>query len=260
MSTGESCSFTHAILRSPGQSVVDGLRTEDQGVPEHDLVLAEHAAYAAVLGDCGLKIDVLPALEAFPDSVFVEDTALVFPEGAILLRPGAPSRAGETPLIAPELRKQFPRVLEIEAGFADGGDVLRTEREVLIGLSSRTDALGARALVAQLERLGYRGRMVETPEGVLHFKSDCAMLDADTVLSTDRLAASGPFEGLRVVTVPSGEEPAANALRINCHVLLSDGFPRTHDLLVEEGYEVITLGTNQIALLDAGLSCMSLRW
>ncbi len=102
--------------------------------------------------------------------------------------------------------------------------------------------------------------VVQTPSGVLHLKSDCSLLDEDTVLATARLAASGVFEGFHVVTVPSGEEGAANAVRINDRVLISDAFPRTADLLTRSGYRIDPLPTREIAKIDAGLSCMSLRW
>ena len=106
--------FSNAISRRPGRSVVDGLRAEDRGAPDVEALLAEHRAYVDALGAAGLAVQVLEAREDFPDSVFVEDPALVFPEGAILLRPGAQSRAGEVAEIAPVLRLRFPRVLELD--------------------------------------------------------------------------------------------------------------------------------------------------
>lgn len=253
--------FDNALVRRPPRSVVEGLRAVDTGAPRYETVLAEHEAYAAALRAAGVAVEVLPPLEAFPDSLFVEDPALVFPEGAILLRPGAPSRFGETAEIAPVLRRRFARVLELPApGYADGGDVLVTPDTVMIGLSDRTDEVGAQALVALLAEFGRKGVVVTTPPGVLHFKSDCSLLDEETVLSTRRLSVSGVFAGLKVINTPDGEEGAANALRINDRVFLGSGFPRTADLLAKAGYEVVSLATAEIAKVDAGLSCMSLRW
>jgi len=261
MSTRPVFAFDNAILRRPARSVVGGLRAVDIGAPHYEVVFAEHEAYAAALRAAGVAVEVLPALEAFPDSIFVEDPALVFPEGAILLRPGATSRFGETAEIAPVLRRRFARVLELPApGFADGGDVLVTPDTVMIGLSDRTDRVGAQALIALLADLGRKGVIVTTPPGVLHFKSDCSLLDEETVLSTRRLSDSGVFAGLRVINTPDGEEGAANALRINDRVFLGAAFPRTADLLSKAGYEVVPLATAEIAKVDAGLSCMSLRW
>lgn len=252
--------FNAAIVRKPGASVVNGLRADDRGGPTYEGVVAEHDAYVEALRAAGVEVTVLPALEAYPDSIFVEDPALVFPEGAILLRPGAETRAGEAAEIAPTLRAMFDTVIDQPAGFADGGDVLVTPAAVMIGLSARTDRTGAEALLASLGRLGRRGEVVETPKDVLHFKTDCSLLDEETVLATHRLAGSGFFKGLREIVVPAGEEPAANALRVNGVVFVGADYPRTIDLLGGKGYEVVPLKTTEIGKIDAGLSCMSLRW
>ncbi|MQT11475.1 dimethylarginine dimethylaminohydrolase family protein [Segnochrobactrum spirostomi] len=252
--------FDNAIVRRPASSVVNGLRAVDQGEPSLAGVEAEHSAYIQALEAAGVAVEVLPPLEAFPDSIFVEDPALVFPEGAVVLRPGAESRLGEAAEIAPVLRRRFERVLDLEAGYADGGDVLTTPDRILIGLSARTDQTGAEALVAALGRLGRKAEIVATPAGVLHFKSDCSLIDGDTVLSTARLAESGVFDRLGVLIVPEGEEAAANALRVNDVVLVGANYPRTADMLARHGYTVVPLSVIEIAKIDAGLSCMSLRW
>lgn len=252
--------FNRALVRAPSRSVVEGLRAVDFGPPSFDGIVREHAAYVRALADAGIAVETLPALEAYPDSVFVEDTALVFSSAAIVLRPGAPTRLGEAREIAPALERRFERVLHLTRGFVDGGDVLTTPRGAFIGRSARTTAEGAQALVSLLDKIGLRGLAVTTPGDVLHLKSDCSLLDETTVLATARLAASGVFEGLRTVIVPDGEEAAANALRVNDRVLLSDAYPRTAELLGRLGYRIVSLSTREVARLDAGLSCMSLRW
>jgi dimethylargininase len=252
--------FNNALVRTPARSVVRGLRAIDTGAPNYERVLHEHAAYVGALEAAGVAVEVLPASEDFPDSVFVEDTALVFGVDAILLRPGATSRAGEAAEMAPVLARRFQRVLALENGTAEGGDVLTTPRGVFIGCSARTNSEGARELVGLLDGIGLKGLPVETPPGVLHFKSDCSLLDDATVLSTARLAASGAFEGFRVVLTPEGEEGAANALRVNDRVFVGADFPRTADMLDRLGFRVVPLATREIAKIDAGLSCMSLRW
>ncbi len=253
--------FNSAIVRAPAQSVVSGLRANDRGSPTYEGVKAEHDAYVATMRAAGVEVTILPALEAFPDSIFVEDPALVFPEGAILLRPGTPSRVDETPEIAPTLREMFETVLDLSSpGFADGGDVLVTPKSVMIGLSSRTDRPGAEALASCLTKLGRKSAIVKTPEGILHFKTDCSLLDEETVLSTQRLARSGVFKGFKQVITPEREEPAANALRVNDVVMVGSDFPKTIEMLNKLGYKVVPVKTSEIGKLDAGLSCMSLRW
>lgn len=252
--------FNSAIVRRPGRSVVSGLRADDRGDPTFEGVAAEHATYVAALEDAGVRVSVLPALEAFPDSIFVEDPALVFTEGAILLRPGAETRAREVEHIAPSLREHFETVIQLGAGFADGGDILTTPDRVLIGLSARTDRAGAEALQSALAKLGRKSDVVTTPAGVLHFKTDCSLLDEERILSTQRLAASGVFNNFRIIAVPDGEEAAANALRVNDKVFVGADYPRTIEKLQKEGFDIVPLKTSEIGRIDAGLSCMSLRW
>ncbi|WP_244426648.1 arginine deiminase family protein [Sinorhizobium sojae] len=252
--------FNSVIVREPSPSVVDGLRAEDRGSPTYEGVKAEHDAYVEAMRGADANVTVLPPLASFPDSIFVEDPALVFTEGAILLRPGAPTRVKEVEEIAPTLRDLFDVVLELPAGFADGGDVLTTAQGVMIGLSARTDRAGAEALQANIEKLGRKSEIVATPEGVLHFKTDCSLLDEETILATNRLARSGIFKAFRQMIIPEGEEPAANALRVNDVVMVGSDFPRTMEMLDKAGYKVVPLKTTEIGKIDAGLSCMSLRW
>ncbi|MGN6448500.1 MAG: arginine deiminase family protein [Brucella intermedia] len=253
--------FNAAIVRTPGRSVVNGLRADDRGNPTYEGVREEHEAYVQALRNAGVEVTVLPPMEDYPDSIFVEDPALVFHEGAVLLRPGAPSRMGETAEIEPVLRSLFENVVSLPSpGFADGGDVLVTPKVVMIGLSARTDKSGAEGLRAALAGLGRAAEIVETPKGVLHFKTDCSLLDEETVLATHRLAGSGFFRGMREIVTPEGEEAAANALRVNDVVFVGADYPHTIDKLEKEGYKVVALKTGEIGRIDAGLSCMSLRW
>ncbi|MFK5953291.1 MAG: arginine deiminase family protein [Desulfobacterium sp.] len=262
MSTSRMCyHFNSAIVRTPAASVVDGLRAQDIGNPDYPGVKAEHEAYVAALESVGMTVTVLPPLESFPDSIFVEDPALVFTEGAVLLNPGAPSRQGESKEISPALHQLLDTVLELSGtGHADGGDILVTPESVMIGLSARTDKTGATALIECLKTLGHKGEIVNTPEGVLHFKTECSLLDEETILVTRRMAQSGIFDGFEKVVLPDGEEPAANAVRINDAVLVSASYQRTIELLDQKGYAIVPVKTTEIGKIDAGLSCMSLRW
>ena len=256
-----SYEFTRAITRLPSKSIVDGLRAEDIGDPDLDQMLDDHAHYVATLKQAGATVTELPALEGYPDSVFVEDVALCLPQGAILMRPGAPTRAGEVAQMAPVLRDYFEQVAEIQGpGFIEGGDILVTSKEILVGRSSRTDAAGIAELATIVAEWGYALREVVTPAGVLHFKTDCSLLDAETILSTKRLAANGCFEGYRVIHTAEGEEAAANAIRYNHMVLLPAGFARTRERLAEHGYEVHEINNSECARLDGGMSCLSLRF
>jgi dimethylargininase len=257
---GRAVSFTHALCRAPSSSIVEGLRAEDRGAPDADLFRAEHAAYVAALKAAGMVVTVLEPLEEFPDSVFVEDPALVLDGMAIVLRPGAPSRAGEAAALRPALERYCDGVLDLGGGLVDGGDILCTDDRVLVGLSARTDRDGVEALRPLVDGLGYRLELVETPPEILHFKTECGLLDPETVLATPRLAATGCFIGLRVIETAAGEEAAANAIAVNGRVLMSAGYPGTAARLRDAGFGVVELPTTQAALVDGGLSCMSLRY
>ncbi|HEY3637707.1 MAG TPA: arginine deiminase family protein [Rhizomicrobium sp.] len=253
--------FDHAIVREPSRSVIDGLRSDQNAIPDYDGVVREHSTYIAALRVAGLAVDVLPPLEPYPDSMFVEDPALVFPEAAILLRPGASSRLGETDEMRPVLKRHFQTVIELEGiQFVDGGDILVTPQAVMIGLSARTCAVGAEALSRVLADVGRAARTVPVPEDMLHLKSCAALLDEETLLTTARMERTGLFAGFRMIIVPDDESVAANAIRINDTVFIGDRYERTLELLAQEGFHVVPLPVTEIAKLDAGLSCMSLRW
>lgn len=256
-----SFEFSHAITRRPAASITHGLRAQDIGTPDLDKMLEAHAHYVATLKQTGAAVTELPPLENFADGVFVEDTALCLPQGAVLMRPGAPSRMGEVPEMAPALRALYKDVREIKGpGHIEGGDILVTGREVLVGRSDRTDAAGVSELKTIVEDWGHTLREVFTPPGVLHFKTDCSLLDEETILATKRLDASGCFEGYRVIHVAEGEEAAANSIRFNNLVLAPAGFPRTAETLRKAGYDVVEISNTECAKLDGGMSCLSLRF
>lgn len=259
--TDRSFRFSHAICRAPSASIVNGLRAVDTGAPDLARMEAHHAAYRSALHEAGMQVIELAPLAAFPDSVFVEDTALCLREGAVMMRPGAPSRAGEVAEMAPALGALYDELAEIRGpGTIEGGDILVTEREILVGRSARTDAAGIEELAGIVARWGYALREIAVPAGVLHFKTDCSLLDAATILATPRLAASGCFAGYRVIHTAEGEEAAANAIRVNDLVLMAAGFPRTAEALVKAGYSLRQIPNTECAKLDGGMSCLSLRF
>lgn len=252
--------FTHAIARVPGRSVVHGLRDGAGADPDFEALTGEHLAYVSALQNAGVKVELLPAEEDFPDSVFVEDAALVFGAGAILLRPGARSRAAEAELIAPVLKRRFDTVLVLGEGHADGGDVLVTPHGVVIGLSHRTDKAGAEALGKLLLQLGRKPLIASTPAGILHFKTGCGMIDEETVLVAPAMVDCLAFSGLRVLVTPAGEEGAANVLRVGDRLFMGAHWPRSREMVERLGVKTFALAVSEIAKVDAGLSCMSLRW
>ena len=259
--TDPTFEFSRAITRRPAASVTNGLRAADIGTPDLSAMLEAHAHYVATLKKTGAEVIELPSLEDFPDALFVEDTTLCLPQGAVMMRPGAPSRMGEVAEMAPTIRSVYDDVREIKGpGHIEGGDILVTGKEILVGRSDRTDAAGVVELAEIVADWGHSLREVFTPPGVLHFKTDCSLLDGETILSTKRLDASGCFEGYRVLHVAEGEEAAANSIRFNQFVLAPAGFPRTAGMLRQNGYDVVEIDNADCAKLDGGMSCLSLRF
>lgn len=263
MSHHHSHRFSHAICRTPARSIVDGLRAGKGPDPDADIFARQFDAYVAALEQAGLHVTRLPPLEAFPDSVFVEDPALCLPEGAIILRPGAASRIGEAAELERVLEPGFERLAILcGPGFVDGGDIMVTGSEVIVGLSARTDAAGFAELADILHRWGLAARCVDTPRGVLHLKTASAILGTRTVLCTPAMARSGIFEGYTLIETAPGEEAAANAIRVNDTVFVSAGFEETAARIADalRDVDVVALDTSQAARVDGGLSCMSLRF
>lgn len=254
--------FTNAICRKPAISVKNGLRDSQLGLDPDPVVFAdEHSAYVSALKNAGLTVKLLEPSEQYPDSVFVEDPCLCLPDCAIVLRPGALSRAGEAELMNPVLAAEFDDILHLSGpGFVDGGDIMVTNREILVGLSARTDKAGFQELAELVATKGYKARLLQTPKDVLHFKTASSILSGETVFATRQMIKAGVFDGYKTIEVPEGEEPAANAVRINEVVLLSSGYPKTQELLQEYGYTTISLSVGEAAKVDGGLSCMSLRY
>lgn len=218
---------------------------------------AQHAAYERALSAAGYRVVRVPAAPELPDAVFVEDTAVVTDEAAVLARPGAMSRRPEVAAVADVLRRFRPvRAIEAPATL-DGGDVLRVGRTVFVGASRRTDANGAAALRAVLEPLGYAVRVVPVT-GCLHLKSAVtALTDRMLLLNPDRVDP-GAFEGFRVIEVDPAEPRAANVLALEGAVLMAAGSPGTAARIRGAGLDVIEVDVSELAKAEAGVTCCSI--
>ena len=259
----ESGMFRRAIVRPPAANFAEGLTTVDLGRPDVEKALAEHAAYCRALVECGLELTRLPADPRFPDSTFVEDAALITPGGAVLTRPGAPSRAGEVDGIAEALAPFFPAPRRIEApGTLDGGDICEAGDHWFIGISERTNPEGARQLARFLADDGVSSSTVDIRgvAGILHLKSGIAWLSGRRLVVIDSLAANPAFAAWDRIRVEPSEVYAANAVVVNDAVLFARGFPHLEGRLVELGYRPLVLDMSEFQKMDGGLSCLSLRF
>lgn len=256
--------FTRAIVRPPGENFAGGLTTTpDLGAPELARALEQHEHYCAALARCGLELTRLPVDEAHPDSTFVEDTAVLAARCAVLTRPGAASRAGETTAMRPELQRRFPTLKEIVApGTVDGGDICEAGEHFFIGISHRTNIEGAAQLVAFLLAAGYTASTVDIRDvpGILHLKSGLVAIDDRQLVAIRALADRPELRDYQVLRVADGEEYAANCVRVNQAVLVAAGFPSICEQLDALGYPLIELEMSEFQKMDGGLSCLSLRF
>jgi len=218
--------------------------------------IAEHHAYQQCLRDLGLRVISLPGEPDYPDAMFVEDPVVVVEEVAVIARMGAASRRGEADSLARELAPYRPLYRMREPATLDGGDVLRAGRTLFVGLSERTNAAGIQQLALAVEPFGYRVCPVEV-SGCLHLKSGASWLGEDTVLVHRPWVDAGAFRGLRLVDAPEGEERGANVLLVGNTALVTEGFPRTAELVRELGREVRTLDMSELMKAEAGLTCSS---
>lgn len=246
----------------PSESFHRGLTSANLGEPVLDLAKEQHGAYCSALVRSGLQLILLDPDDIHPDSVFVEDTAILTERCAVITRPGAASRRGEIDEIATEVAKHYSRLDLIEhPGTVDGGDVCRIEDHFLIGLSERTNETGARQLHSFLAAAGYTASFVDIRrlDGVLHLKSGLSYLGDKRIMMTKDLVTVTLPDCERVL-LPEGEEYAANCVRANEFVIIAAGHPKTAFLLKSLGYQLIELDVSEFRKMDGGLSCLSLRF
>lgn len=255
--------FTHALVRPPADTFAAGITSSGLGPPDLALALEQHEGYCRTLERLGLSLVRLPADPKFPDCTFVEDAAIVTGRGAILTRPGAPSRAGEVAEVGAALGRWFPELGGITApGTVDGGDVCEAGNHFFIGVSQRTNSKGAAQLAAWLAARGLESSVIDIRKssGMLHLKTGLSWLGGRRLLAWGEILGDDAFRGWEVLEVPQGEEYAANSIRVKDTVLIPEGFPRTAALLRRLGHEVVTTAMSEYRKMDGGLSCLSVRW
>lgn len=224
-----------------------------------DLALAQrqHQLYVDALRALGCRVLELPAEDGLADSVFVEDTAVVVDEVAVITRPGAPSRRAETASIAAALAPHRPLREIVAPGTLDGGDVLVIGRQVFVGASARSNAAGIEQLRALLAPFGYGVQAVPMHD-CLHLKSAVTAVTADTVLINPDWVDVRPFEAYRQLRIDPAEPHAANALRLPGGVIHPAGFPRTRQRLEQAGVAVTEVALSELQKAEGAVTCCSL--
>jgi dimethylargininase len=252
--------FTHGIVRKPSKNFQDGLTSSDLGKPDYIKAIKQHSSYVEALKKCGLKIIALNADERFPDSTFVEDTAVVNKDLAVITNLGAPSRRGEEKEIKKVLEKYYNKVESIEnPGTLEGGDVLKIENEYFVGLSSRTNKEGAIQLENILKEYGFTCSLIRL-KTLLHLKSGVAYIGDNNLVVSGELIDNPIFKDFNLIKLEKDEVYASNCIEINNHVLIAEGFEKFRNLIVSLGYQILEINMSEIRKMDGGLSCLSLRF
>ena len=251
--------FTHAIVRKPGENFARGITTSNLGIPHYEVMMKQHEAYVKTLKFLGLNLIVLDALPEYPDAYFVEDTAVVTPNMAIITNPGVEDRKGEIDTIEQTLTA-YRKTIRIQApGTVDGGDVLMIGSHFFIGISERTNKQGAEQLGCILNEYGYTWKTVCVDSG-LHLKSNVNYIGKNRLLITDKFAECDEFKEYETIIVNKSEEYAANTFFINNSLITPKGFPNTIRKLKSTGFDIIELDVSEMRKMDGGLTCLSLRF
>jgi dimethylargininase len=247
-----------AIIRRPSSAMEQGERTHLDRMPiDYDLALAQHTAYGTALEAAGLDVRVLPALEGYPDCSFVEDTALILPEIAIALRPGAASRVGEVPSVAAHFPDDRPVASIAAPAQIDGGDILVVGKQIFVGLSARTTAGGVAALASFVQPHGYTVKGVRLGDA-LHLKTAATALSDDLLLYNPAWVDAALFPVFKAIAIAPDEPFAANILRLPDRILSQTAHPRTTAIVAAAGFAVETVDMSELAKAEAGLTCSSL--
>lgn len=255
--------FKNAIVKRPCRRLVEGITSAPElGKPDYELALKQHDAYIKALEKCGLNVTVLEADEEFPDSCFVEDTAVLTPKCAIITNPGAPTRKNEIIKMIPAIKKFYAEenIEYIKApGTIEGGDVMMVGTHFYAGRSNRTNEEGFAQFKKALNKYGYTASQVELKE-VLHLKTGVNYLENNNMLVSGEFTAKPEFEKFSKYLIPEDEAYASNSVWINDKVLVPAGYPKVKEIVEKLGYEVITVDTSEYRKIDGGLSCLSLRF
>ncbi|MGB6306805.1 MAG: arginine deiminase family protein [Steroidobacteraceae bacterium] len=259
--------FTRAIVRPPARNFAAGLSSAAEGPPDVQRALDQHARYVAALRGCSLEVTCLEPDDAFPDATFVEDTAIMTERGAILMRPGAPSREGEADAMARCLGKFYPQLPAIMApGTVDGGDICEADGHFLIGVSARTNEEGARQLAQHLHRFGYSSSIIDIRgnPALLHLKSGIAYLGDGVWVAQDgvqgELRSQTGIDVRDLIMATPEEAYAANCVQVNDAVLVAAGYPHLSAAIAARSRRVVSLDVSEFRKMDGGLSCLSLRF
>ena len=229
----------------------------DRSPIDINIARAQHRGYIQALQDMGCEVIELPAEADLPDSVFVEDTAFILPEVAVITRPGADSRKPETESIVRALQPYRDLLFIREPATVDGGDVLVLDKDIFVGISTRSNQAAVEQMNALLGKFGYCAHSVEMHD-CLHLKTAVTRVDAKTLLINRNWVDAQRFAGFDLIEVDPSEPLAANCLPVDDVIIFPAAFPKTRAKLEARGYEVRTVQVDELAKAEGAVTCCSL--
>lgn len=248
LTRGVATSFATALSAKPRASPIDVALARQQV-----------AAYRAALEALGVAVTTLAADERYPDCVFVEDTAMVADDLALIARSGAPSRRGESEAVAAALAPHFELAYVTEPATLDGGDCMRLGSTIYVGRSARTNAAGIARLDEAFAPRGFRVVAVDLPPDVLHLKCVCSPLGDGRVLLARATLPGSTFDA-DIVWVAAEDGYAANAVAVGDRVIAAAEYPRCHDALAAAGFAIHPVPTSEVRKADGSLTCQSILY
>ncbi len=250
----------HAVVRKVSQKFQNGLTTSNLGKPDYNTAITQHSNYIEAMKNCGLNVKILEADERFPDSTFVEDTAVVNKDVVVISNLGAPSRKGEEKEIKKVMEEFYNDIKSIEKpGTLEGGDVMKVENEYFIGISKRTNKEGVLQLKEILKKYGYTCTLVSL-KNVLHLKTGVAYIGDNNIIASGEFIKNPLFKNYNIIEVEEDESYATNCIRVNEYVLIAKGFKKLKASILGLGYKILEMDMSEFRKMDGGLSCLSLRF
>ena len=254
----DDTSAQHAIVRPVPDSYDQCIQTKSEKI-DVDIAKKQHREYCRALQKLGLELVWIPKDNNLPDSCFVEDTAMIFGETAVVCNMKMKSRADETVEVAKALEELMETYHIKPPATIDGGDVIQIKDKVFVGLSNRTNEQATVQLRGILESTGRKVIPVKV-RNVLHLKSACTYLGDNYVIFSDGCFNTDILHGFDRIAVPADERYATDCLAINGTVLVAKGYPKTKNLIEERGFPVEELDTSEFRKGDGALTCLSIVW
>jgi dimethylargininase len=246
---------SRALVRTPSPDFINALSEHPQASQiDFQLALKQHAAYCEALKTAGLEVEILEPLDAFPDSVFIEDNAVILEGRAVLCSMKEPSRQGEISFLSGTLQSRLP-VLRLQAPvFIDGGDVLQTENSVFVGQSQRTNP----EAVTALQSLTPKPVISVAVNQGLHLKTSVSTLGENLLVINPAHVETEPFREFEWIEVDEEEAYASNCLTVGENVILPAGFPKLEQRIQEYGFPILPVEMSEFQKADGGVTCLSL--